>query len=475
MPSLDGLELAHELRTVSPDSVVVVMSGYKEFDYARRAMKNGVLDFIVKPIEEEELFAVLDRARREIERRKADRRETVLARDPDAIKDALLAEVMVASDPVGTGARLCDFLGIHLGPFAVVCVLAAAQDRGDDHAPSVREVVEDVVRAARERGSTHVFLFQDHLVLIVMPEHPPHASRTAGPPASEVAAALSRVLRGRGRIGVSLPHQGSAQIRAACEEGLSAIEAGYYSTPGAVFFHAPAAAAVFPYPAVAQERLTACLVTGDRNATEACARDFLSPYARLRVPLKVLDEHVRGVMRHVQENLASLLPELEDLRRAAESLTPVHRHLWFDRLQAELVRVLGDLSEKVERANQSRLEQGSETRGALHRGKLSPRPAAGGGRQERGPEPELLLLLVQAGNGKKRRRVHHRVQGGEGNRASLHDKPQHLGGRIPGGIQRSEILRPHLQAEPRGDAVPLSKVRPGEVIDRKKLLQLQRT
>ena len=64
-------ELAYALRTASPDTVVVVMSGYKEFDYARRAMKVGVLDFIVKPIEEEELFAVLDRARAEVERRKS--------------------------------------------------------------------------------------------------------------------------------------------------------------------------------------------------------------------------------------------------------------------------------------------------------------------------------------------------------------------------------------------------------------------
>ena len=70
MPGLDGLELANALHAASPDTVVVIMSGYKEFDYARRAMKVGVLDFIVKPIEEEELFAVLDRARAEVDRRK---------------------------------------------------------------------------------------------------------------------------------------------------------------------------------------------------------------------------------------------------------------------------------------------------------------------------------------------------------------------------------------------------------------------
>ena len=94
MPGLDGLELAYALRTASPDTVVVIMSGYKEFDYARRAMKVGVLDFIVKPIEEEELFAVLDRARAEVERRKSDRLRAASAGDLDALKDALLTEAL---------------------------------------------------------------------------------------------------------------------------------------------------------------------------------------------------------------------------------------------------------------------------------------------------------------------------------------------------------------------------------------------
>ncbi|HTP59515.1 MAG TPA: response regulator, partial [Spirochaetia bacterium] len=112
MPGMDGLELASALRAVSPETVVVVMSGYKEFDYARRAMKIGVLDFLVKPIEEGELFGVLDRARREIERRKSGRGEIPSLAGPDNTGDALFEEVLSPTAPAEAQEKLFAFLGL---------------------------------------------------------------------------------------------------------------------------------------------------------------------------------------------------------------------------------------------------------------------------------------------------------------------------------------------------------------------------
>lgn len=341
MPGLDGLELAQALRTVSPDTVVVVMSGFKEFDYARRAMKTGVLDFIVKPIEEEELFAVLDRARVEVERRNADRRGLVLTRDPDALKDALFAEVLVSPSPAEAGARLCEFLGISLGAFVILSAHIFPPDPRDGTQLPSRARVQEALQP-----SAHVFSFQDKLVVLLA---------AASRPAQEVASRLSAMLGSRGRIGMSLEHEGCALIGAAFQESMSATSRGYYDREVTVASFVPWAAVSFPYPTSVQDKLVACLVTGNRAATEACARDFLAPYRQARVPVQVLEEHVSSVVRHVRDILSSVLPDDDELQKAAHRLMPVLSHGWFDGLETEFVAVMGSLSARVEQANQNRL------------------------------------------------------------------------------------------------------------------------
>jgi len=54
MPRMDGLELIAELRRRSAVPVIV-LSGYGEFEYARRALQLGVNDYLLKPVDPEEL------------------------------------------------------------------------------------------------------------------------------------------------------------------------------------------------------------------------------------------------------------------------------------------------------------------------------------------------------------------------------------------------------------------------------------
>ncbi len=59
MPYLDGLELSEALASEYPDMAVVLITGNSEFEYARKAVKLGVADYIVKPFEKEELLITL--------------------------------------------------------------------------------------------------------------------------------------------------------------------------------------------------------------------------------------------------------------------------------------------------------------------------------------------------------------------------------------------------------------------------------
>ncbi|TAH75070.1 MAG: response regulator [Anaerolineaceae bacterium] len=59
MPYLDGLELSEELLNENPDLSIILITGNSEFEYARKAVKLGICDYIVKPFEKEELIIAL--------------------------------------------------------------------------------------------------------------------------------------------------------------------------------------------------------------------------------------------------------------------------------------------------------------------------------------------------------------------------------------------------------------------------------
>lgn len=59
MPKISGLDLISMTREKNIPVKFVVISGYKEFEYAHRALQYGVDDYLLKPINEEELNKVL--------------------------------------------------------------------------------------------------------------------------------------------------------------------------------------------------------------------------------------------------------------------------------------------------------------------------------------------------------------------------------------------------------------------------------
>jgi two-component system response regulator YesN len=60
MPGIDGLEMIKKIKQEFPDIDIVVISGFRIFDYVHSALKLGVQDFLLKPIDEHELKKMFD-------------------------------------------------------------------------------------------------------------------------------------------------------------------------------------------------------------------------------------------------------------------------------------------------------------------------------------------------------------------------------------------------------------------------------
>lgn len=90
MPVMDGLAFLKALRE-SPraDTQVVMLSGYSDFSYAREAMRYEVKAYLTKPIDEDELFAVLKQAREKLDGQCHARSLLTLQKDVKMLRDAM--------------------------------------------------------------------------------------------------------------------------------------------------------------------------------------------------------------------------------------------------------------------------------------------------------------------------------------------------------------------------------------------------
>jgi len=77
MPELGGLDLIQKVKEADPDIDFVIISGHREFDYARKALQYGAEDYLLKPIRQNELNRVLDQiiSKKETSQRKEDRQK----------------------------------------------------------------------------------------------------------------------------------------------------------------------------------------------------------------------------------------------------------------------------------------------------------------------------------------------------------------------------------------------------------------
>jgi YesN/AraC family two-component response regulator len=85
MPELGGLQLLERLEGRQPMPAVILISGYAEFEYAQQAIRLGVVEYLLKPLETTALIRAVEKAlRHEAERERLEMMERLV--DPKLLE-----------------------------------------------------------------------------------------------------------------------------------------------------------------------------------------------------------------------------------------------------------------------------------------------------------------------------------------------------------------------------------------------------
>lgn len=92
MPFMDGLELIEEAEKLDPEMKSVIISGYGEFEYARKALSLRVVDYMLKPVEPEDFEKLIKKIISQME--SSQRTREITEKGLKAVREHALYELL---------------------------------------------------------------------------------------------------------------------------------------------------------------------------------------------------------------------------------------------------------------------------------------------------------------------------------------------------------------------------------------------
>ncbi len=171
MPFMDGMELCRIVRREMPWIGIILLSGYDEFEYARKGIQLGVREYMLKPVTAEELREALDRVSESIrtEREEKERNERLRSRmqmDQQFLKETLLGALYsedAAEQDIAGAVEQLRGLGVNLnaGAYAVIDVAFEDREKGYPFLTELAESSGGAVQASPARAGGRALVLGD--------------------------------------------------------------------------------------------------------------------------------------------------------------------------------------------------------------------------------------------------------------------------------------------------------------------------
>ncbi|KIL40918.1 hypothetical protein SD70_10895 [Gordoniibacillus kamchatkensis] len=247
MPGMDGLEFAHKVLQALPDVKIIIISGYKDYEYIRQSLQLGLFDYLLKPIDQEELERVVLKAVRQIREDEASKRQhietnTLIRESRNVLHTAMLNRLTLGDvDPLQP-AKKDPFLQ-SLNAEKYMCAVLRIENlqeavrvrfEGDEAA-----LLFSLVNICEESVSEDTFVFQQYglnkqitLLKGIETSNEAKDAERFVQSCRRLLANIQKYSKIAANIGVGQPHSGWKGIHSSFVEACAAVEQTTFAEHG---------------------------------------------------------------------------------------------------------------------------------------------------------------------------------------------------------------------------------------------------
>ncbi|MHC1748272.1 MAG: response regulator [Cellulosilyticaceae bacterium] len=241
MPGMDGLKLSEYVKEYSTQSKMIILTAYQEFEYAQKAIKNGVVDFIIKTDFMEELPKSIQKVIKIIEEERKvkvhiNQLKEKIHNNQEDLKDKVIMDLLKGSwvDIKNTN-WLIEEGGIHTKSYYIITMelgnekIEVTKTREDKNKPDPKNgffnTIKNFVTMVFKEYDYTILPMENNLIatIIYMKENQKENIKSLIVLCNEILFVIEEFMRFSVKIGISNRHDKIDDFNLAYIEALSAL------------------------------------------------------------------------------------------------------------------------------------------------------------------------------------------------------------------------------------------------------------
>lgn len=239
MPFMDGLQLSETVRKQYPTTKIIILTGFDEFEYAQKAIKLHIDEYVLKPFSAQDLLQAIEKVKAKIADEIAEKENVQALQEHYRKSLPVLREVFLASliNQVSAEHDIREKAGnyqLDLDGKQYLIATASMDHPGDDarlSQPKEKELLLFAMKnIAEEVMNRHnraiVFIHHDRLVLLIVCGHEQREAMLA--PAlsalEEIRHSVEKYLRQTMTVGVGTVRSDLTEIPYSYDDSVSALD-----------------------------------------------------------------------------------------------------------------------------------------------------------------------------------------------------------------------------------------------------------
>ncbi len=239
MPFMDGLQLSEMVRKQYPTTKIIILTGFDEFEYAQKAIKLYIDEYVLKPFSAQDLLQAIGKVKAKISAEMAEK-ENVQAlqehyrKSLPVLREVFLASLISQVSPEGEIREKASNYQIDLDGKSYLIATVSMDHPGEDAGLSqtkeqellafaIKNIAEEVIN---RHNRAIVFIHLNRIVLLIIHDHEEQEAVLAQtlPALEEIRLSVEKYLRQTITVGVGTVRSDLGEIPYSYEDASSALD-----------------------------------------------------------------------------------------------------------------------------------------------------------------------------------------------------------------------------------------------------------